>query len=106
MSATSKMNNGLTHSQSKSRLSLAEFDWRSLPLGEKRILDCHIAQAPDGTGWGLSILMVRGKQDGPVFLVNGGTHGDEYEGPVAIQELFETLNPSELKGLWLGIPVL
>jgi predicted deacylase len=52
------------------------------------------------------VLFVRGTQTGPVLLVNGGTHGDEYEGPATVQELFHELSPAEIRGTWLGVPVL
>lgn len=96
----------LTESQKHSRPRLETFDPEGLRPGEKGILDFQIAQAPDGTAWGLSLLFVRGVSKGPVFLVNGATHGDEYEGPVTIQELFADLSPAEIHGTWLGVPVL
>ena len=96
----------LTESQKHSRLMLETFDPEGLKHGEKGILDFQIAQAPDGTAWGLSLMFVRGIGKGPVLLVNGGTHGDEYEGPVTVQELFVELAPAEIHGTWLGVPVL
>jgi hypothetical protein len=94
----------LTHASARAPLS--EFEPGQLKPGRKEILDYRIADAPDGTSWGLSILAVRGVEEGPVLLVNGGTHGDEYEGPATIQALFESLEPARLKGTWLGVPVL
>ena len=85
---------------------LKEFNPVALPPGSKSILDFQIAEGPDGGTWGVSVLFVRGVQPGPVLLVNGGTHGDEYEGPAAVQELFQELSPAEIQGTWLGVPVL
>jgi len=85
---------------------LSSFAVEFLTPGAKQILEYEIGTAPDGSLWGISILVVRGMSPGPVFLVNGGTHGDEYEGPLAIQEFFRSLTPAELRGTWLGIPVL
>ena len=96
----------LTDVQKKSFTKVSEFDPSALPLGSKGILDFQIAEAPDGSVWGVSVLFVRGVQTGPVLVVNGGTHGDEYEGPATIQELFRELSPTEIAGTWLGIPVL
>jgi uncharacterized protein len=96
----------LTESQKRSRPQLETFHPEGLQPGEKGILDFQIAQAPDGTAWGLSLMFVRGMGNGPVLLVNGATHGDEYEGPVAVQELFAELSPAEIQGTWLGVPVL
>jgi predicted deacylase len=96
----------LTESQKHSRRRLETFNPQELKRGEKGILDFQIAQAPDGTACGLSLMFVRGIGEGPVFLVNGATHGDEYEGPVTVQELFAELAPAEIRGTWLGVPVL
>jgi predicted deacylase len=85
---------------------LSRFKVGSLPVGQKAILDYNIGAAPDGSEWGLSILVARGAKAGPTLLLTGGTHGDEYEGPVAIQELFDELDPAQISGNWLGIPVL
>jgi len=96
----------LTEAQKKSVPSLEKFDPAALSPGSKGILDFQIAEAPDGSAWGISILFIRGVQTGPVLLVNGGTHGDEYEGPATVQELYQQLSPAELQGTWLGVPVL
>ncbi len=53
-----------------------------------------------------NILAVNGVRPGPVLLVSGGIHGDEYEGPVAIREVFDQLDPESLTGCWLGVPVV
>lgn len=43
---------------------------------------------------------------GLTTLVLGGMHGDEYEGPIAIQHLVQTVKPEELKGRLILLPVL
>lgn len=44
--------------------------------------------------------------DGPVLLLVGGTHGDEFEGPAAILRLIHTLNHEDLRGQIIAIPAL
>ncbi len=44
--------------------------------------------------------------DGPVLLVLGGTHGDEFEGPAAIMRLIHQLDPAHLNGQIIAIPAL
>ncbi|NVO58452.1 succinylglutamate desuccinylase/aspartoacylase family protein [Rhodobacteraceae bacterium B1Z28] len=51
------------------------------------------------------VISIRGKP-GPVVLVLGGTHGDEFEGPAAILRLAAQLDPSELTGQVILIPAL
>jgi len=44
--------------------------------------------------------------DGPVLLLIGGTHGDEFEGPSVIMRLIHLLEPSEIHGQVIAIPAL
>lgn len=48
----------------------------------------------------------RGEQPGPVLLLNGATHGDEYEGPTLLNEMAANWNPSDLRGTVIAVPVL
>jgi uncharacterized protein len=43
---------------------------------------------------------------GPTVLLTGGTHGDEYEGPVAIRKLLASLTPAEVRGRIIALPML
>lgn len=49
------------------------------------------------------IVTIRGGE-GPVVLLIGGNHGDEYEGPVALMELIRTLDPAEVQGQVIILP--
>ncbi len=42
--------------------------------------------------------------DGPTALFTGGNHGDEYEGPVALQNLAATLDPASITGRVIIVP--
>ncbi|MBT8160662.1 MULTISPECIES: succinylglutamate desuccinylase/aspartoacylase family protein [Arthrobacter] len=44
--------------------------------------------------------------DGPTVLLVAGTHGDEYEGQVLLQELIRSLNPDEVSGRLIILPAL
>lgn len=48
----------------------------------------------------------RGAVDGPVVLVNGATHGDEYEGPTLLRRWAESWRPKDLRGTVIFVPVL
>ncbi|HET8523170.1 MAG TPA: succinylglutamate desuccinylase/aspartoacylase family protein [Thermomicrobiales bacterium] len=53
----------------------------------------------------LPLLTVHGAGDGPTIVVLGGVHGDEYEGMAAVRVVFARLDPSVLRGTFLGVPV-
>ena len=45
-------------------------------------------------------------EPGPVVLANGGTHGDEYEGPTFLMSLVRSWRPKKLRGTVVIVPVL
>lgn len=63
----------------------------------------------DGT-WGrvrLPLYVACGPRSGPTVVAIGGTHGDEYEGPVGLKNLIAELDPSRLVcGRLIVVPVL
>jgi len=71
----------------------------SLPVGRSALrLSAGAAAAVDLTA-------LRGAP-GPTLLVIAAVHGDEYEGPAALAELPSHLDPEQLTGTLLLIPVL
>ena len=80
-----------------------EFDARELPPGFKQAVYMDVVHLATGP-LRLPILVARGVELGPRVSVLGGVHGDEYEGPYAVREIFESLKPSEMSGTFLGVP--
>nr|HMN30243.1 succinylglutamate desuccinylase/aspartoacylase family protein [Caldilineaceae bacterium] len=54
----------------------------------------------------LPVLAARGAHGGPTVLITGGVHGDEYEGPAAIYELFNQLDTTTIAGQVIAVPVV
>ena len=52
------------------------------------------------SAWGSVMipLTVIANGRGPTALLTGGNHGDEYEGPIALQQLAWSLDPAEVSG--------
>jgi predicted deacylase len=69
----------------------------------------HLPFTLDGT-WGrvrVPLYVACAKQPGPTIVAIGGTHGDEYEGPVGLKNLVHELDPERLvAGRLIVIPVL
>jgi len=60
----------------------------------------------DDSAWGsvmIPISVIR-NGNGPTALFTGANHGDEYEGPIALQDLAVTLEPSQIKGAVIIVP--
>ena len=60
----------------------------------------------DDSAWGSIMipLTVIKNGEGPTALLTGANHGDEYEGPVALQELTVTLKPEDITGRIIIVP--
>ena len=60
----------------------------------------------DDSAWGsvmIPISVIR-RGFGPTALLTGANHGDEYEGPIALQELALTLSPDNISGTVIIVP--
>ncbi|NND92275.1 MAG: N-alpha-acetyl diaminobutyric acid deacetylase DoeB [Granulosicoccus sp.] len=60
----------------------------------------------DDSAWGnvMIPLSVIRNGPGPVALLTGGNHGDEYEGPIALHELAVSVEHDELQGMIIIVP--
>jgi len=62
----------------------------------------------DDSAWGsvmIPITVIAGGS-GPTALLTGANHGDEYEGPLALLELSQTLEPEHLRGRVIIVPFM
>lgn len=66
----------------------------------------RVANRPDGSAIYIPVMIVNGLEDGPTVGMDGCTHGDEYEGPEAIHRLVAEVDPTELRGVFIGVPVV
>jgi predicted deacylase len=67
----------------------------------------HVPFSHDGSAYGrivLPVTVIKGAP-GPTLLLTGGVHGDEYEGPVALTGLAQSLDPAGLVGRVIIVPV-
>jgi N2-acetyl-L-2,4-diaminobutanoate deacetylase len=63
------------------------------------------------TFWGdhlvpLTVMVGPQAKEGEGLVAIGGTHGNEYEGPIAIRHLLRTIDPASVRGRIILIPVL
>lgn len=76
-----------------------------LPAGEKHAFSIVFASYPDGAPAAFPLIAITGQQPGKTAVFVGGIHGDEYEGPAALWQLAETLDPAALAGRALIVPI-
>ncbi|MEH6834107.1 MULTISPECIES: N(2)-acetyl-L-2,4-diaminobutanoate deacetylase DoeB [Falsihalocynthiibacter] len=60
----------------------------------------------DDSAWGSIMIPISVIQNGsgPTALLTGANHGDEYEGPIALQELAVTLTAAQVSGRVIIVP--
>lgn len=66
----------------------------------------NIPHSPHGDAWGVTQvpIAVIANGEGPTVVIEGGNHGDEYEGPIAIGELARELDPGAVQGRLILMP--
>lgn len=68
----------------------------------------RLPHSRNDSAWGSVMipLTVIANGDGPTALLTGGNHGDEYEGPIALQQLAWDIDPAEVSGRIIIVPYL
>ncbi len=77
-----------------------------IPPGEKRYGPLNVSRRADGSDIFVPLMVVNGRENGPVLNISGGCHGDEYEGMEAVRRAYANCDPDALKGAVIGVPVL
>jgi N-alpha-acetyl-L-2,4-diaminobutyrate deacetylase len=68
----------------------------------------RLPHSRDDSAWGsimIPICVAKGGT-GPTALLTGANHGEEYEGPVALMELAQTITAAELTGRVIIVPAM
>ncbi|MDF0603307.1 succinylglutamate desuccinylase/aspartoacylase family protein [Psychromarinibacter sp. C21-152] len=68
----------------------------------------HIPHSPHEDAWGttrIPIAVVK-NGDGPTAIIQGGNHGDEYEGPIVLGEMARELDPTRVQGRVILLPAI
>lgn len=72
----------------------------------KQIGHVMFPHSPHDDAWGVTRvpIAVIANGEGPTVILEGGNHGDEYEGPIVIGELIRCLDPAEIQGRLILMP--
>ena len=81
-------------------------DLGSLPSGV--ISRCYLNVVEDGMGAPIKVplLVAKGNEDGPVLGLTAAVHGNELNGIPVIQRIFTEIDPQNLSGTIVGVPVV
>ena len=74
--------------------------------GERVRLELPVARLATGSWLSLPVSVVNGRFEGPRFCLSAAVHGDELNGVEIIRQVLANLNPNELHGTVLAVPVV
>ena len=66
----------------------------------------EVGKRYDESIFGVPFLAVRGREEGPVLVIDGCVHGDEVEGALAAVQFMRSLDPLEVRGTVIAVPVV
>ncbi|MBV9281046.1 MAG: succinylglutamate desuccinylase/aspartoacylase family protein [Chloroflexi bacterium] len=93
----------MTSARPPQTISVEDFHHSQLAAGSKRCWRMTVADSLLGA-ISVPLLTCKGG-DGRVVLAMAGIHGDEFEGMAAIRQLFHSLDPEDMRGTFLGVPI-
>jgi predicted deacylase len=73
----------------------------------KQIGTLNLPYSVHDDAWGvipIPIAVIRGSSDGPTVFLDAAIHGDEYEGPIVLNELIRSLTPADIRGRLIVMP--
>src|SRR5213593_3487146 len=62
--------------------------------------------AGSDAGYDIPVALVHGARPGPVLAVVAGSHGSEYASIMAVEDLIARVNPAELSGTLVLVPIV
>ena len=85
---------------------IEKFELDQTPVGQIAYYWLKIISDGLGNPVSIPVMIARGTHDGPVLGVTAAVHGNELNGIPVIQRLFSEIEPNELRGTIVGIPVV
>ncbi|PZO80931.1 MAG: succinylglutamate desuccinylase [Mesorhizobium amorphae] len=74
----------------------------------KQVGAFHVPLSVHDDAWGVvpvPVAVIK-NGEGPTVILEGGNHGDEYEGPIALGELIRELDPAQVSGRLIFVPAI
>ena len=82
------------------------FELDKLPYNKKLRVFLEVPGNALGTPWQIPIIVIRGKEDGPVFGITSAVHGNDRNGILSIFKLADSIKPKDLKDLQIFLKIL
>ena len=78
----------------------------SVGPGKRRRVSIPVARLPTETWMSLAVEVINGEFAGPRVWLNAAIHGDELNGIEIIHKVLETVDPAQLHGSILAVPIV
>lgn len=82
-----------------------KFDLNDTPIGTKKHYWLNIISDGMGNPINIPVMVARGIKDHPVVGITAAVHGNELNGIPVIQRLFSSIDPKQLEGVIIGVPI-
>ena len=86
-------------------IDIEDFDLALNQQVGKQTLFVELSSSVAGEVLGIPVMIVNGGQKGGTLVALAGIHGDEYEGVQALHEVFHRINPNDLTGRLIAVPI-
>lgn len=83
-----------------------EIGGEAVERGERRRIELPVARLATGNLLSLPVEVLRGSSPGPGIWLSGAVHGDEVIGVEIIRRVMEELDPDELAGDVISVPIV
>ncbi|MEZ5817816.1 MAG: succinylglutamate desuccinylase/aspartoacylase family protein [Hyphomicrobiaceae bacterium] len=83
-----------------------EIGGHKVPPGTRALVDLHVSKLSNHTPVTLPVHVLHGPRPGPAMFISAAIHGDELNGVEIIRRVLRTLQPGNISGTLLAIPVV
>lgn len=83
-----------------------EIAGQNIAPGKKQRLEIPVGRLPTQTLLSLPVTVINGKKTGPRMWLSAAIHGDELNGVEIIRQVVEQVNPKQLKGSIIAVPIV
>jgi uncharacterized protein len=83
-----------------------EIAGQNIAPGKKQRLEIPVGRLPTQTLLSLPVTVINGKKSGPRLWLSAAIHGDELNGVEIIRQVVEQINPKQLKGSLIAVPIV
>lgn len=83
-----------------------EIGGQSIAVGTRQLVDLPVSKLSNHTPVTLPVHVLHGPRPGPAMFISAAIHGDELNGVEIIRRVLKTLQPGNIAGTLLAIPVV